>query len=837
MKRILSVLVAACMLPGISGASGAAGLGYGLPDGSTLLDEVTSGVSEPSGFEVEGSVIGAEGEAIEYASVVFTDEAGAYVAGVVTGEGGLFSLELAAGTYRMEVSYIGYRTFEKQIEVTGAMSLGQIVLEAEELKVDEVLVRGNAVVHRADGYSLMLAGSKLTEGRNAREALRYVPGLWIDNEDNIKINGQGDIQVMINDRIVTMSSSDLLRYLETIDAEDIKSIDVIRSAGAAYDASVGGAVLKINLRNRKTDGLFGSVSMSYERADSLDTRYRPSVWLNVMRGKLSMSTGFTYNRSKGVEHNVMDSYYKERGDTISTVYSNKNMDESYNYSLRGVYTIDNRNSVGVDYNMNFYGHGLEGVSDAYVWGNSYGDRVGYMGMLNSYPMGWTRSYDLSVNWRNTLDSLGSYVLLVADYHRSKNSNRSHTTNIVRFDDPAYPGTTGLSEGLDYLRDATHRRNDFYTVRSDVTKVFSPKWSLGYGAKYSYSYMSSDFGYYTSEDDKVWNYDFRYSDDYRYREGIAAGYVTATGRVGRLSLMAGLRVENTDVAPRSLHEGENHHRNYTDLFPSASFSYMLDKRGKYTTSLNYRRSVYRPSFGALNPKRLPIDNVTYSVGNPYLKPSYAENLSLNFTLEGKYMLGVNYIHQNDMFGQVALPDPENPDIILYKLENIDRSDMLLATAYLPFMPFKWWNINLNAAAGTNSNRLFGVERRRISYMGQFTTVFSLPKKWSLEFDGQCVGNIVQGNMVIDKPIAFLNGAVKKSFLDGKLVMTLDVKNIVFTELYLTVDEPSYARYVHGHNYGNSMRRFGLTLKYNFKAGKSFSAAQVVKGNAEDAGSFQ
>ncbi len=834
MKRILSVLVAVCMFPGYISASGISAGSYAYPyveagcniETNVTGNEAVGDIGEPLVFVLNGSVKSTGGEPIEYASVVFTDKAGNYVSGVVTGDGGVFAVELAQGAYVMEVSYIGYKTLTREVAADGDIALGDIMLEPEELKVDEVVVRGNTVVHRADGYSLMLSGSKLTEGRNVREALRYVPGLWIDNEDNIKINGQGGIQVMINDRIVTMTSGELLRYLETIDADDVKSIDVVRSAGAAYDASVGGAVLKINLRNRKTDGMFGSLSMSYERADSLDTRYMPSVWFNMMRGKFSMSTGFTYNRSRGIEHNIMDSYYKDKGDTIATVYNRESLGENYSYSLRGVYTIDKRNSVGLDYNMGFYnGHGFDEVSDSRFYGKSYGDKVGYMGMRSDSPAGRIRTYDLSVNYRNAFDTLGSYVLVVADWHRSRSSESSHTVSTTRFD--------GV-EMFDYLRDASDRSNDFYTVRADVNHTLSSKWSLGYGVKYSYSDMSSDFGYYTSSDDIGWHYDIRYSDDYRYKEGIAAGYATASGRMGRFSLTAGLRVENTDIRPRSLHEGESYHRNYTDLFPSASFSYVMDKQGKYMAALNYRRSISRPSFGILNPKRTPIDNVTYAVGNPYLSPSYAENLALNFTLDGKYTLGVNYVHQKDMFGQVAVPDTENPDIILYKMENIDKSDMLLATAYLPFMPFKWWNINLNVATGTNSSSLSGVKRSKLLYSGQVTTLFSLPKKWSLELNGQCTGNFVQGNMVLDRPVANLDGAIKKNFLDGKLIMSLDVKNIVSTKMNILIDEPSYARNV--KLAGNSIRRFGVTLKYNFKAGKNFSAAQVVKGNAEDAGRF-
>ncbi len=90
------------------------------------------------------------------------------------------------------------------------------------------------------------------------------------------------------------------------------------------------------------------------------------------------------------------------------------------------------------------------------------------------------------------------------------------------------------------------------------------------------------------------------------------------------------------------------------------------------------------------------------------------------------------------------------------------------------------------------------------------------------------------MVLDRPVANLDGAIKKNFLDGKLIMSLDVKNIVSTKMNILIDEPSYARNV--KLAGNSIRRFGVTLKYNFKAGKNFSAAQVVKGNAEDAGRF-
>ncbi|MDE7134414.1 MAG: TonB-dependent receptor, partial [Rikenellaceae bacterium] len=479
-----------------------------------------------------------------------------------------------------------------------------------------------AVTHRADGYSLTLGDSKMAEGRNAREALRYVPGLWIDSNEDIKINGQGGVQVMINDRIVTMSSGELLRYLEGINAEDIKSIDVVRSAGAKYDAAVGGAVLKINLRNRNINGVFGNVSMTYERTDTLDLKYNPSAWINVMHKKLSLSTGFSYSRTNYSEHIDMDTYFRSSGDTLSALYASLNKYRSMTYDIRGVYRFDDRNSIGLDYHLGNYRNTYNNVSDGVIARRELLTR-----MSSLSPNCRSDNHDLSFNYRRQLDTLGSDLLVVADYHYAATNGRSYTTTA---------DYTPMGSLLDYVYDISNIRNDFYTVRIDINKRLSKKWSLGYGAKYSYSTLSSVYDYYTSVDNHNWSHRLDYSDDYRYREGVAAAYATTSASLGRWNITAGVRVENTDMRPKSLRQSESHHSNYTDVFPSAAVSYAINPQKKHLVALNYRRSISRPGFSMLDPSRVKVDNVTVSVGNPYLQPSYAENVTLNFTLAGSYM---------------------------------------------------------------------------------------------------------------------------------------------------------------------------------------------------------
>ncbi|MDE7134790.1 MAG: outer membrane beta-barrel family protein, partial [Rikenellaceae bacterium] len=588
---------------------------------------------------------------------------------------------------------------------------------------------------------------------------------------------QGGVMVMINDRVMTMSSTDLLNYLESINAEDVKSIDVVRSAGAKYDASASGAVLKINLRNRsKVEGVFGTVSMNYRRTDTLTTLVMPSVWVNAMYGKLSLSTGFTYARRQYSQFLRQYSCFRQLGDTINSESVLNNGQHSYNYTLRGVYNIDERNSVGVDYDFRRSPSDEDNFSSSVGYGRSYGDLMNYATTKSLSPSDLSKTHDLSVNYRRTLDSLGSDLLLVADYHRS-NSWETNISELMQQLDAV--------KVLDYVKSASLLKNDFYTARIDVTKRFNTKWSLSYGAKYSYSKMSSVFEYYSSEQGTEWVYDDVYSDDYRYREGIAAAYASATGRVGRLNIMAGLRVENTDLRPTSLKQSENHHNNYTDFFPSASLSYLLTAKGDYVAAMSYRRSIRRPGFAMLNPRRQPIDNISVAVGNPYLKPSYSNNVSLNFTLAGRYMLTAAYEGDKDLFAQVAVIDENNPEIVMYKNDNIDKQDILIFNAYLPFNPFKWWNFNISGGSGLMQSTFMGRERSKWFYRGMANMTFLLPKKWIVEMSGWCAGNMIQGNIVVDRPVASMDASVKKTFLDGKLTLMAEVKGIVYTKTSMLI----------------------------------------------------
>ena len=95
--------------------------------------------------EIKGRVLDKDsGEPLEYASAsLFRMPDDAFVTGVVTDIKGEFVLEAVAGTYRIDIQYLGY--IKKEISITISeddkdKQLGKIFLEQESEILDEVEV-------------------------------------------------------------------------------------------------------------------------------------------------------------------------------------------------------------------------------------------------------------------------------------------------------------------------------------------------------------------------------------------------------------------------------------------------------------------------------------------------------------------------------------------------------------------------------------------------------------------------------------------------------------------------------------------------------------------------
>ncbi|HWU03434.1 MAG TPA: TonB-dependent receptor, partial [Novosphingobium sp.] len=161
--------------------------------------------------------------------------------------------------------------------------------------------------------------------------------------------------------------------------------------------------------------------------------------------------------------------------------------------------------------------------------------------------------------------------------------------------------------------------------------------INYFAAQSYLYSNLSSVATISSSNAASNISDSLSSDYDVRERIIAGYAQAKLKLGALTLIPGVRVENTFDSTKAkivnaystLNDGFNTFGkvNYTDVFPGLNAKYDISKdlllRGAVTTSIG------RPNYPQLAPYVTVTDTSTavtaISIGNASLKPYRAVNL--------------------------------------------------------------------------------------------------------------------------------------------------------------------------------------------------------------------
>ncbi len=140
---------------------------------------------------------------------------------------------------------------------------------------------------------------------------------------------------------------------------------------------------------------------------------------------------------------------------------------------------------------------------------------------------------------------------------------------------------------------------------------------------------------------------RATTDFNYRENTFAVYNTIGFNRKDLSLLAGLRLERSELGQSNQQEHD-----FMAFLPMASINYRI--KSGHSIRLSYRQSVRYPRFYQLNPIQQAIDPFTLHSGNPFLKPARLENLQLEHSIRfGNQFIStrVFYSHSSEMISQL------------------------------------------------------------------------------------------------------------------------------------------------------------------------------------------
>ncbi|WP_438968653.1 outer membrane beta-barrel family protein [Nonlabens sp.] len=123
-----------------------------------------------------------------------------------------------------------------------------------------------------------------------------------------------------------------------------------------------------------------------------------------------------------------------------------------------------------------------------------------------------------------------------------------------------------------------------------------------------------------------------------------------------SLAAGVRVEQIDVDGVSESLGKVNTQEYLELFPNLAVTNQANENNAYT--LNYKRSIDRPSYVDLHPFSTFLNDFTFNTGNPNLQLAFNNKFTVRWNHKNKWFVDAYFLYTKDVLSDVPFQDNSN-----------------------------------------------------------------------------------------------------------------------------------------------------------------------------------
>lgn len=572
-----------------------------------------------SQINIKGRIID-HSQSIAWANVVLTRLNGDIVTGGISDDDGNFNLQTDSGIYNLTISFMGYSNFVKEIKLTENLDLGTIVLKADNT-LDEIVItqKKKLIEQKPDRLVFNVENSVTAIGGDALDALSIAPGLSVQN-NSISLLGRGESRVMINGRLLQLSAEDLSSYLSAIAASDIKKIEVITSPPAKYEAAGNGGLINIILKKGKLNSWKNSSSV----ISNINTYNFISLRNSFLYNKNKLSLSLNLNGTKGNSRNTEDFQVFYPSSNWDIDIDSKDGEDNLSAQMLLDYNISKKTTIGIQYLGNSKSPNMIDKSTSRIVNTS--NTLDSLLINNGNNQSKVNSHLINLHSNSKLDSLGTNVSFDLDYFSyDSDQDRGFITNSF-LPSREFQGINAAANTF------SNQKIENYSIKTDIEQPLEFV-NLSYGIKLSTIKNNSDIRFFnTISGNPV--LDTNISNTFKYEENIQAFYVNGSKKINeKWDIQLGLRFENTKTKGVSVQLNETNTNSYSKLFPSFYASYNKDENNSF--SLSYGKRVERPRFRDLNPFRSVISSNTFSVGNPFLRPSFIDNFDFKYTYKNNF----------------------------------------------------------------------------------------------------------------------------------------------------------------------------------------------------------
>jgi iron complex outermembrane recepter protein len=795
---------------------------------SQLLSGQTTG-------KITGQVIAGNNKPVDGAAVsLFRNKDSMLVKTVLTDSAGKFELlniQPAAlfvsvtGTGFKKYSGTGFNLAEAgneialspiQLQLSAASELAGVTVVSRlpfvEKKIDRTVVNPDALIGNA--------------GTNALEVLEKSPGVMVDANGVISLKGKQGVVIFIDDKPTYLSAADLANYLRSLPSSSLSLIEIMTNAPAKYDASGNAGVINLKLKRTKTLGFNGSINTSYGQGTY--SRTNNSVNVNYRINKINFFSNASYNINDSYQDlYIKRRYYKDNGELNSLFNQNS-------YIKRGASGVNIK--LGADYYINdksVTGIVLTGFDNKTTTntGNTAGlFNANYLLQNNITAVSPSKRHfkngSININYACKPGDAGNELTVNADYIAYNSITRQSLLNSIFLPDGEFVSKTNLISDLP----ATI---DIKAVKADYTANLKNGARLETGIKTSFI-STNNIADFFDEENNVITVNNEFSNKFNYTENIKAAYVNYSIEYKKISFQAGLRFENTAFkgvqTGNTLRPDSSFSRNYNSLFPTLYLSYKLDSTGTHQLGFSFGRRIDRPDYQDLNPFTYPLDRFTLYSGNPFLKPTFSNNLELSHTFKNSITTTFSYSHTRDVISETI---EQSTSIFYSRPGNIGRQTSygVSVNGTLPIK--KWWSLQLYTEVMHNSFNA-NLYNQVLDNTGTYWYIgpvnqFQIGKSWSAELAGTFQTSVYVAQFVTIPVWSVRAGVAKKIFKD-KGTIKLNINDLFYSNQPggdikgLANSNASWKSYL-------DSRVVALSFNYRFSKGKGLAARAAGGSDTE------
>ncbi|AHM62722.1 TonB-dependent receptor [Flammeovirgaceae bacterium 311] len=726
---------------------------------------------------LNGKVVDEQNKPLAYATVTLLNAAdSALVKGAICDAAGAYSLQgVVGGQYLLTAGILGYQKgWSAPITLAAAetRSLPPLQLRemVEQMKAVTVVGQRPMIEQQADRMVVNVAGTILATGNTALEVLEKSPGVVVDQDGNISLNGKQGVSIMLDGKRTYLSGADVANMLRNMTSDALDQVEIITNPSAKHDAAGNSGIINIKTKKEKNRGTNGSLTLGtgYGRFEKLNS----GLSLNHRQNSVNFFANYNYGLSRSFQNLDIERNAFIGGEVNLFDHQNYMLRnwQGHNYKAGVDFFLNKKNTLGLMVNGSIGDWGSNNTNKALhsIAGMGRERTITTLGDIDNGYQNTT----INLNYGRTFEQKGRELTFDLDYSNYRGSKNSFFNNSFQYFD-------SRTDSLFLLRSASPSDINIWVAKLDYT-VPVGKTKLEMGAKSSYVHSDNNARIEKQGNEANWEVWDKFTNDFQYRENINAAYVNWSGSLGKTTVVAGLRAEQTWYQGVSVKHDSTAKNQYLSLFPSLFLKRPLNE--KSALGLSYSRRVDRPSYQDLNPFFSLLDVTTYSRGNPLLQPQFTHQLQLSHTYNKSLVTNLTYSITEGPMTEVI--ETEGLDAFQTN-RNLGTLTNWNLTVSLPVPIAKWWSMQNNISAyhrkytGTYLEQKLDVEQ--LSTNVYIMNTFKLPHNFSAELSGMYRSPTIWGTMRINS-IYSVNAGVQYSFWDRNASLKLSANDIFWTQVF-------------------------------------------------------